>query len=295
MRLIFFLLLFMSGLIVSGQDVIVRITGDSLHVDVESSNDSFVYFRSPQSKRGEIEVMSRKEIAQILYDFEEPSNQLLKVTKREKRDYDFIEAWFIYGLSFMPNSDIPDGDFEEYFQKLQWGRGFNAGANFFFNQKIGINAVYSTSKFDNSVPVSLSSAGVGTVAYGNLSDNINLRYIGGGLTLRYELVEDLSNFEFQIGAGVNYYSNQAELVYGFDLDARGVGFHASTAANLGIGGGLSIVICLSYNGGSVDNISFKPDADMPQELSQELNGFYSEAGKFTVNRFALRAGLLFAF
>jgi hypothetical protein len=285
-----------SGLVVSGQDVIVRITGDSLHVRIQSSNDSFVYYQSAQSHRGEVEVISRKEIAEILYNFEDAGNQLLKVTNREKRDYELIELWFAYGVSFMPNSEIPDGDFKEYYEKLQWGRGFSLGGSYFFNQKIGINAVFSTSTFENSVAVSLSSAGIGgTVAYGNLSDDINLKYIGGGLTLRYELVQDVSHFELQVGAGLNYYSNQAELVYGFDLNANGVGFHVNTIGNLSMGGGLYVLVCLSYQGGFVDDISFKPNAAMPQELNRELDGLYSDAEKSTVNRFSLRAGLSFAF
>ncbi len=297
LRLLFSMLMLISGLIVSGQDVIVRITGDSLHVKVQSSNESFVYYQSAQSNRGEVEVISRKEIAEILYNFEDPSSKLLKIAKREKRDYELIELWFAYGVIFMPNSDIPTDDFEEYYSKLQWGEGFSLGGNYFFNQKIGVNAIFSTSNFENSIGVSLSTAGLGatTVAYGSLSDDINLKYVGGGLTLRYELVKDVSHFELQVGAGVNYYTNQAELVYGFDLNAKGVGFHVKTMGNLSIGGGLYVLLCLSYQGGYVDNISFKPNTGMPQELSRELDGFYSNAENFTINRFSLRGGLLFAF
>lgn len=289
----FFLIgvVFLIALPLMGQDIIVRITGDTLHVNIESTNDSFVYYRSVNTKRGTVDVISKKEIAEILYKFEDPSAELRRRNNKEARTYELMQFWVALSGYYLPNEGIADNDFKEYYQKLEWGLGFNAGVNFFFNEQLGAGLVYSKSRFKNSVPVSIRN----TAISGNLSDDLKLQYIGAGVVVRFGFGSSDSNFLLGAGAGINYYYNEAEVVYAYTLKANGIGFHVDTAINLSLGGGLYLPIKLSYFGNTVDDFTLKPQEGMPDDIRRELEVSLLSSDGFSVTRFSLSTGLLFAF
>lgn len=274
-----------------GQDIIVRITGDTLHVKIESTNDTFVYYRSVDTKRGTVDVISKKEIAVILYKFEDPSAELRRQNNKEARTYEMMQFWISGSGYYLPNAGIADNDFKEYYQKLEWGIGFNSGVNYFFNEQLGVGVVYSKSRFKNSVPVSIRNSPIS----GNLSDDLKLQYIGAGGVVRFTFGNSDSNFLLGAGAGINYYYNEAEVVYAYTLKANGIGFHVDTAVNLSLGGGLYIPIKLSYTGNRVGDFSLKPQDGMPDDIKKDLEASLQTSDSFSVTRFSLNAGLLFAF
>ncbi|NEN25579.1 hypothetical protein G3O08_18970 [Cryomorpha ignava] len=274
-----------------GQDIIVRITGDTLHVKVESTNDSFVYYKSVDTKNGSVDVISKKEIAEILYKFEDPSAELRRLSNKELRTYELMQFWVAFSGYYLPNSGISDNDFKEYYQKLEWGTGLNAGVNYYFNQQLGIGMMYSKARFKNSVPVSIRNSTIS----GNLSDDLTLHYLGASVVVRFALGSSNSNFFLGAGPGINYYFNDAEVVYAYNLKANGIGFHVDTAVNLNLGGGLYMPIKLTYMGNTVGDFTLKPQADMPDDIKRELELSLQSSDSFSVTRFSLSAGLLFAF
>lgn len=291
MRFFFVLITFLSILSVSGQDIIVRITGDTLHVKVESTNDSFVYYRSVDTKRGAVDVISRKEIAEILYKFEDPSNSLRRSNMNEARNYERIQFWVAFSGYYQPNLGIADNDFKEYYQKLEWGLGFNLGINYFLNERLGIGLIYSKSRFKNSIPVSILNTSIS----GNLSDDLKLQYFGTGLVLRFPFGRSESHFLIGAGAGINHYYNEAEVIYAYTLKANGIGIHVDTSLNLSLGGGLYMPIKFSYMGNTVGNFTIKTQDGMPDDIKRDLEKSAQNSDNFSVTRFSLSGGLLFAF
>ncbi len=290
MRVLLILLTFLVCSVTYGQDIIVRVTGDTIHVNVESSNETFVYYTSASTKRGELDVISRKEIAEILYNVENVKGRQRQVNRREARAYELIQVYLSFQGCFLPNAAIPEGEFKEYYTVLQYGSGFRGGLNFYFNEFIGIGATYSKSSYKNSIPVQLVSTGV----QGNLSDDIRIQYLGTGAVFKFNMGEKKTNFTLEAGAGINFFNNDAESVYGYNLKGQGLGIHLSGAFNLNLGGGLYLPLKVGYIGNYVGNLTLKTNTNMPAELKNELEDAI-ENQNISVTRLSLGAGLLFAF
>jgi len=273
------------------QDIIVRITGDTLHVKVDSQNDTFVYYISSDSKRGEQEVISRREIAQILYNYESQTTKLKRKSNLKKRDYQTLAFYAQFSGYYLPNPDIPDDAFKEYYEELQFGTGYKAGANYFLTKQLGIGITYTIAKFSNSVPVIHPP----TSAQGRLSDNLKISYYGANVAFRFDLGYSETNFMLSVGLGLNHYRNDGEIIYGYRTKAQNIGFHATAAFNLSLGGGLFIPVTLGCIGSQVGNISLEVDANMPNEFKESLEVSFSEGNSLSVIRFFAGIGLAFAF
>ena len=289
-----FVLIILAVLIygaVSAQDLIVRITGDSLHVKVDSQNDTFVYYIAHNSKRGEREVISRKEISQILYNYESPDGQLRRKANFKTRDYKFVHFYAQFSGYYLPNEDIPDDNFKEYYTELQFGSGYSAGANYFLTERIGVGLAYSFSQYGNAVAVTHPPTG----AQGTLSDNLKINYYGTNVVFRFDLGESETNFILSIGAGINQYRNDAKIIYSYNIKAHSIGFHASAAFNLSLGGGLAIPITLGYIGNTVGNFSLEMDDNMPDDFKGSLEQSLSDGNSLSVARLFAGVGLSFAF
>lgn len=274
-----------------GQDIIIKITGDTLHVKVESTNDTFIYYRSVDTKRGEVDVISRKEVAELLYKYEEPSDALRRMSNKELRTYELMQFSIVFSGYYLPNSGINDNEFKEYYEDLEWGIGFNAGINYFFGPNLGVGLMYSHARFRNSVPVSLRNTSIS----GNLSDDLKLKYFGAGIVARFAVGDSDSNFLLAAGGGMNYYKNNAEVIYAYSLKANGIGFHVDATMNISLGGGLFLPFKLNYVGNTVGEFSLKTAENMPDDIKNDLELSVQNSDNFSVRRFSLSAGLLFAF
>lgn len=277
----------------SAQDIIVRITGDTLHVKVDSQNDTFVYYVSHDSKRGELEVISRKEVARILYNYEKPNKNFDRKISRKGRDYQILQFYGQYAVYYLPDDNIPDedSDFEQYYKDLQFGTGYKVGVNYFLNRQFGLGLTYALSKFSNSILVTDTASG----AYGKLSDDIRLNYFGLSAEMRFEFGESESDILLSLGAGMNFYRNDAELIYGYNVKAQGLGFHGTLALNLSLGGGLYIPVTLGYMGNTVGNISLDMSPNMPDDYRESLEYGLDQSKKIDVGRFFVGVGLSLAF
>lgn len=291
MRLIFLSVICLITLPVFGQDIIVRITGDTLHVKIESTSSTFVYYKSVETKGSSTDVISRKEIAEILYGFEEPDPRLRKITNRALRGYDVIQAWATLTGQYLPAEESESQVLKEYYDELQWGLGFQAGVNYFFRQEVGVGLFYANTRFKNSIPLNIFIPGVA----GNISDDLRLQYIGAGIVMRFGLANSSTNFSLSAGAGINYYFNHAEFLYAYTLEGNDAGFHVDSSMNLSLGGGLFLPVKLSYIGNYVGDLHFKPDASMPDALKNEFEDLVNNSADFSVTRFSLCVGLMFSF
>ena len=290
MRVFLILLTFLVCSVACGQDIIIRVTGDTMHVNVDSSNETFLYYTSASTKRGELDIISRKEVAEILYNVENAKGKQRQVNRREARTYELIQVYLSYQGCYLPNSAIPEGEFKDYYTALQYGSGLRGGLNFYFNEFIGVGATYSTSSYKNSVPVQLISTG----AQGNLSDDIRIKYFGMGAVFKINMGDKKTNFTAEAGAGMNFFNNEAESVYGYNLKGQGLGIHLSGAFNINLGGGLYLPLKVGYIGNFVGNLSLETSSNMPLELKNDLENAI-ENQNISVSRLSIGVGFLFAF
>ena len=69
---------------VKSQDLIVRIYGDTLSGKVDKEDARFVYYRTIHTKKGETEIISLKEVAEIIYGGDVSASRKPKEKRLEK-------------------------------------------------------------------------------------------------------------------------------------------------------------------------------------------------------------------
>lgn len=291
MRYILFLLFLFSGLYsVKGQDIIVRITGDTLHVKVDHANDDFLYYQSTNTKKGEIDVISRLEVSSVLYNFETAPADLRKVRRRLDRGYDIIEGWFLYGGYFLPITYTGSDQFRDYYQKLQFGSGFRGGLQFFVNKDIGVGASYSQSRYRNSTDVQ----NIITGQVGKLQNDILLKYTGAAFIFRIDLEHIQSKVELFAGIGYTWYSDNAKQIDSYVLTGEGFTGNISAAFNISIGQGIFIPIKLAVDGINVGDLRIELK-DETTDIAKELIKIVDNMEQENVTRISASVGLLFSF
>lgn len=291
MRSILFLLFLIVGIgSVQGQDIIVRITGDTLHVKIDHANDGFIYYQGSQTRRGQIDVISRIEVSSVLYNFEPAPADLKRVKKRLDRGYDIFEGWFLYGGYYLPIAYTGSDQFRDYYQKLQFGKGFRVGLQFFLNSNIGIGATYSQSNYRNSTDVQ----NILTGQIGKLQNDMLLKYTGASIIYRIDLQHIQSKVEIFAGIGYTWYSDNAKQIESYILSGEGFTGNISAAFNISIGQGIYIPIKLAVDGLNVQNIRIDLK-DESTDIAKQLQLIIDNTEKEDVTRISVSAGLLFSF
>jgi len=285
--LAFSFLTFASNLL-SGQDLIVTIFNDSIHCKIDQVNDTFVYFRTRKTKRNSSDVISRKEIADLIYNFDQGS---LRASKQ--RNYRIIS---IYGeftgsrlLSEIPR-DLPN-EFSEYLNGLKWGLGFSAGVNFMFSESMGLGLTFSQTDFENSVDVMQ----VGTGVAGTLSDDIRLTYMGLGLVYSGSPGKSKSFFQVNAGLGYLWYLNRGYTIYPFTVKSASLGGHIITSINFDLGSGIYLPVGLGLKGFTSRSMEVSFPEELPDEFREGITREVQNNDPAAVIRLELNIGLLISF
>lgn len=279
--------------ILKAQDIFVRITGDTVHAEIVHENDRFIYYRNSDTKRGELDVISRLEVASILYNYEAPdlSFQNTNSTPKKKRDFNSFEAWIVFGLYLLPIDYSGSPDFDDYYKNLGRGSGFTAGAQYFVSEYIGFGGRYSRTNFSNSFG---KVQNIVTGQIGNLKDNITIQYLGIGISTRLPIPKYVSYFEIEIGIGYTDYHNEAELIEPYTLSGTGLGGHLSMGFNLSLGNDLFIPIKGGISGFQVKHIDVEI-ANKTSRIGKQIQRDAEAAASLKVTRLSLSAGILFQF
>lgn len=283
-------LFFLTGNL-AAQDIIVRITGDTIHCKVDRTNDQFVYYFTPKSKANNEEVISRLEVSTIIYDFEAPDTRTSRKERAVRLEYTRYDIWVAYGLNHINIENPGNNDFEDYFRKLQTGRILSAGMRFFFSENLGFGVSYFNSGFSNAI---------GNVRYsptgqvGTLSDDIRIQYIGAGVNVRFPLPISLSIFNLEVGAGYSFFRNEGSIIERYVMRAQGIGGHLMVDFDLHIGGGVYIPIKGGVNGFTVKDI--ETEVENPNsELGSTILNANGATDRIDITRLSLSIGLLVTF
>ncbi len=286
--LIIFSFLVLSSNYLSCQDLIITIFQDSIHCKVDKTNDTFIYFRTKKTKGNSPDVISRKEVAELIYNFDQRS-----IPSRKQRDYDMFEVYGSFAVTRLL-SEIPrnlPGEFSEYLNQLKWGFGFSAGTNILISENMGIGISFSQTNFENSVEVMQ----VGTGITGTLSDDIVLTYLGVGVVYSGVSGEGRSFFQLNAGLGYLWYSNEARTIYPYNVNSRSLGGHISTSLNFSLGSGVYVPVQIGLKGFSASSMKLSFPGDLPDEFREGITLEVENNDPAAVLRVHLSVGLLISF
>ncbi|MFN2429224.1 MAG: hypothetical protein ABR574_04330 [Cryomorphaceae bacterium] len=292
LRIVFLIGIFLLDFSTAGnaQDLIVKLNGDSLHVKITGANDQFIYYITPKLKKGKRLVVSRKEVATVLYNYEAEDPQLKDPV--EKRGYEIFQIYGMYmGSRLLQYESLDFGDFSEYDDALRWSSsGLTAGINFFIDEQTGFGLLFSQNYFSNSIDVLDPNSG----ATGKLSDQITLQYYGANIA--YRIPADNNNILFQIngGLGLCTFQNEASVIYRYDVTGSSLGLHLIGMANFSLGYGLYIPVQLGVKGFNIANLSADFPGEIPNDIRNALSNQISNQS-YSITRLELSVGLMFAF
>lgn len=270
------------------QDLIVTITGDSIYCRAEKTTDTFVYYVTRKTKRGKFELISRKEVVDVIYNFEDGF-----LTKGKLKDFSVVQVYGTFTGSRILTGGVRNLSerFDEYISKLKWGSGYTAGVNLFVSKSIGLGVLYSQSNYSNSIDI----VQVGTGFRGELSDDFSLKYIAFSLAYRVNIHSSESFILLCGGLGYVSYHNDASTIYAYTLDGSTIGSHLYVSFNLSLGSGIFIPIQFGFKGTSISNFDLKFKESLPKDFEEAILSDIENSEPASYLRLELSVGLLISF
>jgi len=270
------------------QDLIITISQDSVHCRVEKTTDTFIYYRTRKTKRSSMEIIARKEVIELIYNFEQDDIPDAKI-----REYARFQ---IYGgftgsrlLSEIPRN-LPN-EFSEYLNGLKWGIGYSGGVNFMISKSAGVGMLFSQTEFNNSVDVMQ----VGTGITGILSDDIRLSYLGASFVYSGSVSNSETFFQLNVGLGYLWYLNEARTIYPYSVESTSIGGHLQGSVNFSLGSDIYIPLQLGIKGFSVPTLTASFNEGVPDEYREAIRFELMNNEPAMLMRLELSVGLLISF
>jgi hypothetical protein len=290
---VIFVLSCVSG---KGQDLIIRIYGDTIHCKIDQEDERFVYYRTQSTRRGKTEVISRKEVREILYGLDTSSEQKIAPKKFDKGYQSFqlsVHAGYSWTLS---TDDLYGEEFESVYDEMRGGVFLDARVNYFLNDEVGFGVLYSNSRYqtDTRVPV-LVKLPSGTDLIGGLSHDRTLNYYALNIAFRVNYSPNL-NLQLDMGFGLLTFEDQGHFIGDYTLTSSSFGGHFSASFELGLGEGFYLPAVVSVKGFRLSTFQFDPSSEMNPELALGVqNQFDNLQEGINANRIQFGLGLGFAF
>jgi len=288
-----FVLCCISG---KGQDLIIRIYGDTIYAKIDQEDERFIYYRTKDTNRSESEIIARKEVREIIYGAVGYDGKKIAAKKLGK-DYETLQLSVRAGYSFiLKTDDLYGDDFETVYDEMRGGVFLDARVNYFINRDIGLGVLYSSSRYqtNSSVPIIVSLPS-GTDLTGELLHNRHLHYYAFNVAFRIQQSSTM-NFQIEVGLGLLTFEDQAKFIGDYKLTSSSVGGHLSASLHLELGEGFYLPAVISLKGFSLSTFDLEASANMNPELVLGLESLYNNLeGGITTNRVQLGLGLGFAF
>lgn len=287
--LVFFLMLLAK--VLTGQDVIVTLAGDSIYGQVVETNDQFVYYRTIYTKRGKVEVIARKQVAELLTD--QTQDRRRPAEKEVLDPYDRFSFFGGGGVSWLSINRLEDSDeFDGYYRSLQWGRWFGFGASYMIDRNLGVGFLLSRSQYGSDEVGVQAQNGALT---GVMREDITIDYAAANLIYRLRTDRSGSGVTLSGGIGLTRYQNEMEIFYPFHLEGYDVGLHARGIYRLCISPGIYLPIELGVRGITVGTIDIAPDESVPEDLRNPLRNYIGSTHPANIARLEVGVGLEISF
>jgi hypothetical protein len=284
------------GASASAQDLIVRIYGDTLNAKIDKEDTRFIYYRTAETRRGEMEIIARKEVKEILYDFIQVKENRF-VRRKPKKKHEIFQVIAHAGYSYILNTDDLYGeDFESVYREMRDGPFLDVRANYFLSADLGLGLLVSRSEYgmDEDIPI-LVELSDGTELTGDLSHSRELNYYAFNLAFT---VQSSHNFKLQIdvGAGALYFRDNSTFINDYTLESTALGGHISAGFHLVLGEGFYLPAVVSIKGFSLSNFDLATPSEMNEEVARGLQSIYDNLNNgISAGRIQLGLGLGFAF
>jgi len=275
---------------VSAQDVIVTIQNDSISCLITETADMFIYYRTSSTKRGATDIISRKQVKEVIRGIHPPDPEI------SKKDSPLFEERFRFGFKggysqLVATADLDDGEFDDYYTERNGGFWYAADAVYMFEENFGAGVTICFSRYSNSVMIRDLNSGL----TGRLADDMTVRYFGINFVTDLTSNRSRSGVMLSGGLGVTHFTNDFELFYPFKIRGFDFGMHLNCAYRLSVSPGVYIPIEVGLRGFSVNNVTYSTPSTTPPEMEESIGRFIRENLPAEVFRIETGIGLLITF
>jgi len=275
-----FMLLVALAIPLQAQDLIVTNEGDSINCKITKVKPDNIYFTFSYKDEIKNTLLPVSQIANYQKNYystaEVPADKI-----PGKEIYPHFRFAISGGWSYRTAKISPDipSDFNDYYNKLKSGFHYDIDVSYYFAEMLGVGLRYneflSSNKIIGNVYVTYPD---GTTEYGDLKDNIRIKFIGPTFNARFFNSTKKNCLLLEIGLGYMNYQDKGYLVSppktikGNTMGSFfGVGYDLGISKNLALGfqltlltgqlyqytvsDGISTQTVKSDDGGSIENLS----------------------------------------
>lgn len=277
------------------QDLIVSTKGDSINCRMTLIDTAQIFFDIYQEKNDAYinTFLENEEVSSYKIDFFGTVNRTRKSTdttpvfiENTPRDYPILRVG-IYGGYSHRTASIPSdysADEKNYLKGLKPGSHFGGDICLYFDEFRGIGFKYlvsnSSNTYNNNVYIEALD---GSRAYGNMSDDIAIKYYAAILSTRNIFQKTKNVFYGNIGLGYMGYTNNITYVLNFIETGATLGVSFDLGYDIRLTEGIALNLQASYLGGSLTRMTISYGGEQETiDISEEPEALH---------RFDLSVGL----
>ena len=244
-----FLFICLSVFSVSAQDLIVTLERDSIKCRITKIKQDHIFFTYMSGTKPVNTLLSMKRISYYETDFYEEDIDIPNVKSYLKRpSFTFdLNGGYSYRIAKIDQS--ADAFTRDYYKGLKSGLNYGAGLTWYFDEMIGGGIKYSSSYFHNLVSNVTVTFNNGTVKYGEVSDDINIIFVGPSIMSRYFMGNNDNCMTMGASFGYMSYRDNGIVVDPINITGSTVGIGIDLGYNFSVGPATSLGLRFSYLSG----------------------------------------------
>jgi len=161
------------------QDLIVTNQGDSLNCKITKVKRDYIYFTFKHNDEIRNTLLPNDQVVQYQKNYystaEVPADKIKGNEIYPHFRFAVSGGWSYRTVSL--SSSVP-ADFKDYMKKLKSGFNYELGLTYYFTEMLGAGLKYNEFLSSNEIGDVYVNYLDGTTEYGNMSDNIRIKFIG---------------------------------------------------------------------------------------------------------------------
>jgi len=248
--------LILFGSLVSAQDLILTLRGDSINAKITQENATKIFFTYKREREFVRTSLPKHLVKTFRYGYfrvaEVPADDpvLNQILPRFRGG--------VYGgwsNRFFRVPDNPSPEIVDYIYGLKRGYHYGADVASYFTEGLGFGLRYSASRYGNEDDLTLIYAD-GTSETGTVSDKIAIHYVGPFFSTRIYSVNKQNCFVMNFGAGYIHYRNEGVAIDPLLIQGNTFGIGWDFAYDIGIAKNMALGIQASFVFGKLKEFNY---------------------------------------
>ncbi|HAN79564.1 MAG TPA: hypothetical protein DCQ31_18280 [Bacteroidales bacterium] len=243
---IFALLAVIANSIVA-QDLIITSEGDSINCKITKVKNDFVYFTFKHNDQIRSTLLPKINVKAHIFNYyqtgEVPKEKVIGFENYKHFRF-AVNGGYSY-LTAKVAESVP-ADFKNYVNDLKSGYNFGSDLTYYFTEPLGVGVKYYVLKSSNSLDDIYLQYNNGNVAYGKMSDDLTISFIGPMFSTRLLNKNKSNAFIMNLSLGYIDYSNNKTLIDKYKMSSGTMGLSYDIGYDIGLTENLLLGFQISF-------------------------------------------------